>query len=277
MGPRLRPGADGIKAASIILSGVSIGTVAGVPAGAMLGHLLGWRWSFACAAGMALLVLGALAIWLPPVKPDAGRGIKQLAALMNVRPLRAALIATLTMFVGQFGTYTYIAPFLNQVAHVDGKAISAVLLGYGVASFFGNLLGGWACAKNIRLAVVATGLVTGCALLCLAVVGTQPFWAIACVLLWGVGFGMLPISFQSWVFDASPESMDNTGSLFVATAQVAIATGSLMGGASVDHLGLVATMLSGGALSVITGMVLVRTMLFRRGARLPLASLRSER
>ncbi|MGG2305163.1 MFS transporter, partial [Salmonella enterica] len=49
IGPRLVPPAHAIKATSLIFAGVSLGTVAGVPAGALIGELFGWRAAFAAA------------------------------------------------------------------------------------------------------------------------------------------------------------------------------------------------------------------------------------
>ncbi|HET6554211.1 MAG TPA: MFS transporter [Dyella sp.] len=254
MGQRLRPGADGVRAASIILSGVSIGTVAGVPAGAVLGHLLGWRWAFGACAVMAAGVFVILAAWLPPVPPDGDRSAKELMAMLRLRPLRRGLLLTLTMFVAQFGTYTYIAPFLNRVAHVPSSEVGGVLLAYGVASFAGTLLGGWLGSRHLRFSVTLTGLVIGGSVLSLAWLGHSTVAAVACVVLWGLGFGMLPITTQTLVFDAAPSRMDNVGSLFVCTAQVAIACGSFAGGLVVDHVGLTESLMLGGALSCISAL-----------------------
>ncbi|EPN67905.1 carbohydrate transporter, partial [Pseudomonas syringae pv. actinidiae ICMP 19079] len=46
LGPRLRPGKEGVKATAYILAGVSIGTVAGIPAGTLIGEAFGWRAAF---------------------------------------------------------------------------------------------------------------------------------------------------------------------------------------------------------------------------------------
>jgi predicted MFS family arabinose efflux permease len=261
MGPRLRPSPEGMRAASIILSGVSIGTVAGVPASALLGQLIGWRWAFGAAAIMALVVLVALAALLPSIKPDAGEGTKALLSLLRFRQLRMALLTTLAMFVGQFSIYTYIVPFLMRVSHVGAQQISSVLFGYGVASFIGNLIGGWASNKNARANVMVTALLAGGAVALLATWGHQPAVAIACVLAWGLGFGMMPISLQSWVFETRSGSLDSTGSLFVTTAQTAIAIGSLAGGIALDRFGITTMMRLGGALVIASGLMIIPAML----------------
>jgi predicted MFS family arabinose efflux permease len=259
IGPRLRPGKEGIRAASIILSGVSLGTVAGVPAGALLGHLLGWRWAFGGATLMALIVLVPIVIWLPSVKSEANQGFQELTSLFEIRTLRIGLLATAAMFIVQFGTYTYIAPLLNQVAHIDEKTVSGVLLGYGAAGFLGNLLGGWGAAKNARMTAVMTAAVIGVSVLLLSHAGGEKTSTITCVLAWGLGFGMMPIAFQSWLFESAPERLDSIGALLVATAQVAIAAGSWLGGLGVDHLGVTMTMTMGAAAAIVTAVWITQT------------------
>jgi predicted MFS family arabinose efflux permease len=198
---------------------------------------------------------------LPSIKPDAGEGMKALLSLLRFRQLRMALLTTLAMFVGQFSTYTYIVPFLMRGSHVGAQQISSVLFGYGVASFVGNLIGGWASSKNARANVMVTALLVGGAAALLATWGHQPAVAIACVLAWGLGFGMMPISLQSWVFETTSGSLDNTGSLFVTTAQTAIAIGSLAGGIALDRFGITMMMRLGGALVIASGLMIIPAML----------------
>src|SRR5690554_6361376 len=57
LGPRLRSGMEGARATAIIFSGISLGMVGGVPAGALIGSLVGWRIAFWISAAIALLVM----------------------------------------------------------------------------------------------------------------------------------------------------------------------------------------------------------------------------
>ncbi|MDR7282951.1 putative MFS family arabinose efflux permease [Pseudomonas corrugata] len=237
LGPRLRPEAAG-KATAIIFSGVSLGTVAGVPAGALLGNLLGWRMAFGASAAVALLVVGAL-IWLLPVlRPARSTGLSQIPAVLKLRKVQVGLAAVVLIFIGQFAAYTYITPFLNQISGIEAGVLSAVLLAYGLSGFFGNVFCGWVVERDVRLAVLGTSLILGMSLLLLLFTGTNPWFAVVAVVVWGFGFGMLPIAIQSWIFSAAPDRLESVAALFVSIAQLAIGAGALIGGLAVDHFGV---------------------------------------
>lgn len=264
VGPRLRPGAEGVRATSIIFSGVSLGTVAGVPAGALIGGMIGWRWSFAGGAIMALVALCALAARLPSLPAQPGTGLRQIPALLKHRIALTGLVATALLFVGQFATYTYVTPFLNQVANIHAGTVSAVLLGYGVAGFAGNALGGWAAGRDVRKALSITALIVGGSVVLLALTGAHPAAAVVAVIAWGVGFGMMPIAMQTWLFSATPDRLESMASLFVSIAQLSLGTGALLGGLVVDHLGVAATMWMGGAMAIATAALIFQSEHGRR-------------
>ncbi len=111
LGPQLRP-ESAARATSLIFSGVSIGTVAGVPVGTFVGTLAGWRIAFAAASGVALLVLTLLAVALPPIHPQTVGNLAGVKEVLALRKVRIGLAAILLLFVGQFGAYTYITPYL---------------------------------------------------------------------------------------------------------------------------------------------------------------------
>jgi predicted MFS family arabinose efflux permease len=237
LGPRLRPDAIG-RATSVIFSGVTVGTVAGVPAGTLLGGLLGWRLAFAAFAALVVLVVVALVVLLPRIPPEKSLGFGQVPVVMRMNTVRAGLVAVVLIFIGQFAAYTYIAPFLTQISGIESGRLSALLLAYGVAGVFGNLFCGWFVERNVRRAVLATSIFLGGAMLALVICGASSGWAAAAVVAWGIGFGMLPIAIQSWIFKAAPDQLEVVAALFVAAGQLAMGLGALIGGVVVDHFGV---------------------------------------
>lgn len=256
LGPRLRPGAEGPKASALILSGVSVGTVAGVPAAALLGEAFGWRSAFVVAAVMAGVVALALSIVLPSIKPQSSQGLRGLPDVMRLPKVRLGSAAAVLIFIGQFAGYTYITPFLNQVSGVTAGALSAVLLGYGATGFLGNIVGGWIASRDVRVSVIAMAILTAGSVALLALTGANPIAAVIAVLAWGLAFGMLPITMQTWMFNAAPDRLENVGALFVSVAQLSIGAGALVGGLVVDRAGVVSAMWVAAASAVATGLLI---------------------
>ncbi len=255
IGPRLVPLRYTTRATALIFGGVSIGTVAGVPAGALIGELFGWRTAFGIAAGIGVLVLAIQVFLLPPLPPTKATTVRDLPLLLKNAKARVGLAATVLMFIGQFAAYTYITPFLVQVTAMSARTVSALLLAYGAAGFVGNIVGGWAAERSARAALIGTGLVVGLATVALPLFGHGAFAATTLVMVWGLGFGAMPISLQNWMFRAAPDGMETGGALFVATAQVALASGAGVGGLAVDHLGVPSAMVVGGVFALATAAV----------------------
>lgn len=257
LGPQLRPG-SAAQATSLIFAGVSIGTVAGVPLGTFVGSLAGWRTAFIAAAGVALLVMALLVVALPSIRPQAAGSLAGVKDVLALRKVRIGVAAILLLFLGQFGAYTYITPYLVERAHVAPAAIGAVLFGYGVAGFCGNLLAGWAAGRSVSATLAGTAALMGIAVLLLLGAESTRL-AIGPVLAWGLAFGMLPIAVQAWLFSAAPERLEALSALFTTSGQASIGAGAFVGGLVADHAGLPAALGLGVAGGMLTAVLIVGT------------------
>lgn len=246
------------RAMSVLFAGVSVGTVAGVPAGALLGEALGWRAAFVAAGTVGVVVLLMQLALMPRLPTSTSMTFSQVPQLLRIKKARLGMAVTLLVFIGQFSAYTYVTPFLVQVSQLTAGAVSALLLTYGVAGFIGNLLGGWLVARSVRRSLITVGLVIGLSTLAMPVLGTSLAGVVLLIVTWGLGFGMMPISVQSWMFKAAPDAMESGGAVFVSTAQVALASGALIGGIVVDHLDVASVMVTGGAFAVAMALVMWR-------------------
>ncbi|MFD8563763.1 Cmx/CmrA family chloramphenicol efflux MFS transporter [Streptosporangium canum] len=134
------------RALAVLLAGTTVATIAGVPGGALLGTLLDWRAAF---WGMALLCLpSALGVvrGIPasterpdePAGPDLRR---ELAELRRPRLLLVLLLGALVN-AATFGTFTFLAPIVTDVAGLDPLWVSAVLVLFGLGSFVGVTVAG---------------------------------------------------------------------------------------------------------------------------------------
>jgi len=131
------------RALAVILGGLTVGTVFGVPVGTAIGQHISWRASlvFVAAVGAAAL-LGVLAalprLPIPPAVPLQQR----LAVLADRRVVVTVLFVLLTI-AASIMVYTYIAEILGEVAHVHGTRLAAALLVWGVGGVFGSFGSGW--------------------------------------------------------------------------------------------------------------------------------------
>jgi predicted MFS family arabinose efflux permease len=238
---------------------VSVGTVAGLPAGALLGNLLGWRMAFIAAAVVAVLVTAALLVFLPSIPPEAGSGLGGVPSLLKLRIMQVGVVGTVLAFAGHFLGYTYIAPFLDAAAHIRGASLSVVLLAFGIAGFVGNMACGWAAQRSVRGTLALCCALLGLSIAVLVLGATMPAVAVIAVVIWGFAFGVLPIAMQTFMFNAAPDRPESAAAVFVAVAQLSIGAGALVGGLLVDHLGLEVTLWAGAACTLLTA-VLVWTV-----------------
>ncbi|MGC2785106.1 MAG: MFS transporter [Roseiarcus sp.] len=158
---RLVPATLMARALSILFSGVSAATVFAAPVGSYLGGVLGWRDVMLMAAALGALALVVQFITLPSL---ASSGSARLSTLVKVamRPgIGIALVAVALVFTGHFALFTYVRPYIEIVTQAGISAVSGILLGFGMANFFGAYLGGMIIARSLRLTLVIMPLVMG--------------------------------------------------------------------------------------------------------------------
>ena len=136
------PDAKG-RALAVLLAGTTIACVAGVPGGALLGGLWGWRSAFWAVALLCVPALVAVVTSVP-----AGRdGATPPSARGELRVLRRpALLATLLLGAlvngATFCSFTFLAPVLTDVAGIDAAWIPGMLALFGGGAFLGVRLAG---------------------------------------------------------------------------------------------------------------------------------------
>jgi predicted MFS family arabinose efflux permease len=257
LGLRLVHTASAERATAVILTGISLGTVCGVPAGAMIGDAFGWRMAFILTALLSAVVLAVQITCLPKLPALKVVRVADLLALFRIGKARLGLVTVALVITGHFAAYTYLGPLLEQIARLDPATITLVLVAYGVTGIAGNFLGGMLVARNVRAGLLTTTLMLGLALIATAAFGHLPAATIVLVAFWGLAFGAVPISVQTWMFKAAPDALESGSALLVSTFQVSIASGALFGGLIVDGIGVSGAMLVGGALALLAAGVVV--------------------
>ncbi|MEU8679980.1 Cmx/CmrA family chloramphenicol efflux MFS transporter [Streptomyces sp. NPDC048611] len=160
------PGAKG-RATSVLLAGTTMACVAGVPAGALLGELWGWRSAFWAVALLSVPAVLAV-LWSVPADPvprsAAGRP-RACAELRTLRSPRLVLFLLLGALVNgaTFCALTYLAPLATEVTGFGAGWVPALLALFGLGAFAGvTVAGRLADARPVRLLAVGGPTLLAC-------------------------------------------------------------------------------------------------------------------
>ncbi|MET8001967.1 MFS transporter [Nonomuraea glycinis] len=287
LGVRLVPERFVGRATSIILAGVSVASVLGVPAATFLSSYAGWRTAFAAMGLVALALLALLATTLPPMpttpqpqphpsespahtteqdprtsespahttetsNPLEDRTDDRLGWLS--RPLKVILVLTVLTVSGHFAAYTYLRPFMEQVAHAGPALISTALLLYGAAGVAGNFAAGARAARNPRAVLITLTALMALSMAVLPLTGQTPVvLSLVLLVVWGLGYGGVGVTLQLWIMRSGGGEMGTA--LFVSAFNVSIALGAFAGGRVVDGVSTSAVMWLGVALAAVSATV----------------------
>lgn len=253
---QLVPGDRLGRAVTVINSGVALATVAAVPLGAWLGGLWGWRQVFLLGAGAAVAALAVQAATLPRVAPGAANGFRALGSTLRSGALLLGLVAILLIAGGHFTGFTYIRPAAESVSDIGSGGLAALLLVYGAANVLGTALSGVLADRALRATALVFPTALGLGMAAMVVTGASPAGLFAAAALWGLGFGGVPTTAQTWAARTEPTRLEQVGGLMSTVFQIAIASGAVVGGLLVDGVAAAAPLLAGGAATVLGGLLL---------------------
>jgi len=223
------------RAIAIAMVGTPLALSLGVPAGTLLGSLIGWRMCFGIMSVMAV----GLMVWVRIRVPDfaglaAGKRLplRQILTLAGVRPV---LFVVLTFVLAHNIFYTYIAPFLASVGMAERTDL--ILLVFGVASLLGIWVIGVFVDRYLRLLTLISTVLFALSAFVLGVMNDMPVAVHMAVAVWGLSFGGAATLFQTAIARNAGDAADVAQSMLVTAWNLAIAGGGIVGGILLDSLG----------------------------------------
>lgn len=258
-------------AISMVMAGLSVSNVVGVPFATWLGQTFGWRLLFVLVGAIGLLAL--LMVWkfvpFQAAHPDASIR-RELGALKRLQ-VWLALLVGIVGFGGFFATYTYIAHTMTAVAGIPSAWIPLVVALYGLGMVAGNIVGGRLADKSVMGTLYRVLPAIAVALVVYALAAHWPWSAMVMVFVVGASGSMLIPALQTRLLDASPDAPSLASSLNHAALNVANALGAFLGGLVIAlGWGFVAPALVGAVLAVLGFSVALLSGLLER--KRPLAA-----
>ncbi|MET7799854.1 Cmx/CmrA family chloramphenicol efflux MFS transporter [Streptomyces decoyicus] len=232
------PDAKG-RATSVLLGGTTMACVAGVPAGALLGELWGWRSAFWAVALLSLPAVLAIPRSVPAGRAprlsacaDAGPGTGgELRALRGPRLVVLLLLGALVNGA-TFCAFTYLAPLVTDVTGIGAGWVPAALALFGLGSFVGVGLGGRLADTRPVPLLVAGGAALLLGWTVLALTAGNPVAALVLVFVQGALSFAVGSTLVSQVLYAATGAPTLGGGFATAALNVGAAIGPWCGGAA---------------------------------------------
>ena len=229
------------RAAAMVISGITVATVVGVPLGSLIGNQFGWRATFALVA-----VLGAVALLLfglPRGLPRTTATLGQRLAVARHGAVLTALATTALWAIGGFTVFTYLSVPLRGLGF-DASEISLALLIFGSAAAIGNMLGGTFADRlgpvptaSLGLAGMATALILQSIALKFASPEHARYVLLLLIFCWGIaGWTFYPAQVAS-IIRIDPRASMIALSLNASAMYVGFAIGGAAGGIVLSVLG----------------------------------------
>ncbi|OIJ84893.1 chemotaxis protein [Streptomyces colonosanans] len=256
------------RALAVMIGGLSIANVLGVPAGAFLGEHLGWRSAFWAVAASSAVALAGVATLIPRIPlPDEKPRLRQEVTIYRDPQVWLAIAVVMLAAGGVFCTFSYLAPLLTDVTGLDSGWVPTVLALFGVGAIVGTTIGGRvADAHLFGVLLSGTGAST-VLLVTLALLGQYATAAVILAFLLGVSSFYTAPALNARLFNVAGAAPTLAGATTTAAFNLGNAGGPWLGGAVIDAgLGFSSTAWAGAAITA-TGMgaVALSLRLQRRG------------
>lgn len=226
-------------AMSMIVTGTSVAMIVGLPLGRMIGLLIGWRITFLMVGIISVLLLIFQTIYLPKLQTTQAFTLNELPDLLKNKQLITIYGISLLFASAYYTAYSYIEPFLAQVAKLSNNSITLVLSLFGVAGIGGSYLFSKFYNLNRKRFILIS-------LFCLTIVlfVLKPSTASIITLLlicvvWGMSSTAFNVACQSETILVTNEQTSSIAmSIFSGIFNLGIGLGSFIGGQTINILNI---------------------------------------
>lgn len=221
------------RGVAIVLSGLTIANVIGVPFITFVGQEAGWRMAYLGVAGIFVATFVAVWLLVPMQAGDPQATMRRELGAFGRLQVWLALLIGAVGFGGFFAVYTYVAPVVTDVARLDASFVPIVLVVAGLGMTLGNFAGGRAADHSVvGTVIVCFGLfvvsLTGFALTADSPIGLLVFF----FLVAGSASALSP-AIQTRLMDVAGDSQTLAAAVNHAALNIGNSLGAYLGGVTI--------------------------------------------
>ncbi|MCP2252065.1 MFS transporter, DHA1 family, arabinose polymer transporter [Prauserella aidingensis] len=243
----------GGRAIAAVITGFTLAVAFGAPGGTAIGALYGWRVTMWLAAGVAVLGVIGVALFIPRSTgvADTG-GFRQRLEPLRDRRVVALLATTLVAFTAVYIPYTYIGAIFSPATGGDGVRLGLLMTALGVAGAIGNLVAGRLVDRYGGSSVVLFALLW--LILSFAVIAfthTTYGWSLTAIGFYGIAAFAITTPQQHRLIARDPAGASVVLSLNQAVLYLAIGVSGVVGAAGIEVVGAGSVVWIAAALAVV--------------------------
>jgi MFS transporter, DHA1 family, inner membrane transport protein len=232
---------EGKKASAIavMFTGVTLASIVGVPIGTLIGQSFGWRSTFFSVTGLGILAVVSVSALLPTLVRGEVPGVGNELRVIRQRQVLLAFGMTILGNGAVVAVFTYIAPILVQITGFSMKAISPILLLFGLGFVVGNTIGGKLADRWLMRSLIGMLVALSLVLLGFSVAVHYSGTALVAVFFFGVtAYGIVP-GLQLRAVTKAVGAPTLGAAFNIASFNIGGAAGALLGGLVLrSHWGL---------------------------------------
>lgn len=226
-------------AVSVVLAGLTIANIIGVPFGTFIGQQLGWRSSFGAITILGIISLIGIIRFIPVLPQGAPANLAQQFRNL-VRPQVLLVLLVGAMGCGSlFAVFTYITPMLVDISGFAEQNVTWILVLFGFGVTLGNMVGGRLADWKLMPSLIVNFGILAVLLAALTLTLENPYLAVITIFFWGVAaFGIMPglqIRIMNMTREAPLLATTSSHSAF----NLGNAGGAYLGGYAITHTGLI--------------------------------------
>jgi predicted MFS family arabinose efflux permease len=246
-GPR-----NSTRAIGVMMGGLTLANVIGVPIGALAGQFTGWRGPFWALAALSALAAAVIGRFIPAREQRAEVSVRAEIRALRQSRLWLALAAAMLIMGGVLAAYSYLTPLLTDRAGIPAGAVPLALIAFGAGALGGTNAGGRLGDRRPMATTLTAAATTAAVLFLMIPLSTSPVAAVVLVFLMALtGFTVNPVVTALAVRYAG-DAPTLTSALSTSAFNAGIAAGTAVAGTALDSLGVTGPPLAGAITAALT-------------------------
>ena len=226
---RLAPAGKRAQALGLLATATALASVLGLPLGRIIGQSFGWRFTFLAIGVAAMLLLAVLVKIMPKVTSEQSGSVKSLPGLLRNPALLSLYLLAVVVVTAHFIAFTYIEPFVQDIAGLSHNFATLLLLTFGLAGIIGSVIFSRYAEKHLSgLMIAAIAVLTLC-LTAMMTVAHSTYGLVLLSVLWGMSFMIIGMGMQLKVLTLASEATDIGMAMFSGIFNIGIGLGALLG------------------------------------------------